>query len=315
MTALDHGPFVRDRLSDSLMFLQVFMAVIAITFLVIAALGSEVSVRERARQKALATMRVAREQAESASAFKSTLLGVVSHELRTPLASLQLQIERLRLEGEAPPTAGPLLDRMFAQTKRLQNLIESMLTYARIESGRLATQLKEIDALAVARWCVEELRPQAESKDLSLEVVPQEGEVLLVSDPEIVHLVVANLLGNAIKFTEAGSVTIAVSATERGCRIRVTDSGPGIPEEERERIFEPFAQLRPARHKHLAGVGLGLALVRALVHALGGRVTLEPASGRGASFVVDLPGSVPLRASGSMAALGSAQRDGTSGNA
>ena len=109
------------------------------------------------------------------------------------------------------------------------------------------------------------------------------------TDRRLLRLVLANLVGNAVKFTERGSVTVSLGHSADTHSFEVSDTGPGIPPEDQRRIFDPFEQLDPIRHKHVPGVGLGLALVQQLVTALGGEITLESQVGRGSAFKVTLP--------------------------
>jgi signal transduction histidine kinase len=109
------------------------------------------------------------------------------------------------------------------------------------------------------------------------------------TDPRLFRLILVNLLGNAIKHGGPGQITVRVHADNGQCRLIVGDQGPGIPPDKQAMIFEPFAQLEPLEVKHTPGVGLGLALVREIVQALGGEVTLDSAPGRGSVFVVTLP--------------------------
>jgi signal transduction histidine kinase len=106
-----------------------------------------------------------------------------------------------------------------------------------------------------------------------------------------VHLALSNLLSNAIKFTDQGYVEVTLSSARNLARIAVRDTGRGIPREEHARVFEPFEQLEPSRQKHTPGVGLGLALVKAMTSALGGEVGLESQPGRGSVFTIALPHS------------------------
>ncbi|HEY6003858.1 MAG TPA: PAS domain-containing sensor histidine kinase [Anaeromyxobacter sp.] len=141
----------------------------------------------------------------------------------------------------------------------------------------------------IVEEAVEEERSQAEVKGLGLRVSAPEGLPPVLTDPRFVRVVVSNLVGNAVKFTEAGGVEVSIGAGEGAQRISVRDSGPGIPEADQARIFEPFEQRDPVHMKHLPGVGLGLALVREICAALGGRVELRSAPGAGSTFTVVLP--------------------------
>jgi PAS domain S-box-containing protein len=233
----------------------------------------------------------AQERAEQASAHKTTFLRLVSHELRTPLATLQLHLQRmLRLRETLGPKQQEIVQRMEVSTTRLVELIDSLLEFSRIESGRLSTRKERFDLRTVVADVLDEVRMQADLKALELRWQPPAADLPeLYSDPKLVHLVVINLLGNAIKYTQKGFVAVEVSHSDEGHRISVSDSGPGIAEDQQARVFEPFEQIEKIEHKHVPGIGLGLSLVKQIVSALGGRVELRSALGAGSTFTVVLP--------------------------
>jgi signal transduction histidine kinase len=252
--------------------------------------AEEVTRRKRELQTALDAMRFAREQAERASAQKTSLMHLVSHELRTPLSALLLQLERLRREEEAlTPRQRQVVGRMRSSTLRLVDLVTSLLEFNQIQAGRLVARPEAVDVAALAGDVADELRPHAETKGLALSVVVPPGLPPLRSDPRLVRLVLVNLVGNAIKFTDHGGVTITADAPEGLHRITVRDTGRGIAAEDRTRVFEPFEQLELLAKKHTTGIGLGLTLVRELVQALGGRIGLESEVGIGSAFTVSFP--------------------------
>jgi signal transduction histidine kinase len=253
-------------------------------------LARDVATRQRDLQTALESMRVAREHAEQASQLKTNFLSMVSHELRSPLATLQLQLERIQSVGNGmAPEAQTLVRRMVGSATRLQDLIEGLLHYARIQSGRLTTQIETFDVLLLAREVLDEVRLQAEDKGLALRMESPDSMPPLESDPRLVRLILVNLLSNAIKFTEQGMVTLMLTHEADTYQLAVIDTGPGIPPEHQTRIFEPFEQVEPARKKHLVGVGLGLALVRDMVNSLQGAMALDSRMGQGSTFKVVLP--------------------------
>ncbi|HSO36017.1 MAG TPA: ATP-binding protein, partial [Labilithrix sp.] len=120
-----------------------------------------------------------------------------------------------------------------------------------------------------------------------------ELRVRVDSDPQLVRLVIVNLVSNAVKFTERGCVTVTVLNAGDRRVLRVADTGPGIAGEEQKRIFEPFQQLAPTKHKHLPGVGLGLSLVRQIVDNLEATITVESEIGKGSTFELSLPARHP----------------------
>ncbi len=253
-------------------------------------LAGELGRRKRELETALDAMRFAREQADRASAQKTSLLRLVSHELRTPLAAILLQVDRLRRDAaELSPAHRDAVARMRSATQRLTGLVESLLEFARMESGRVTLEPETVDPARIAGEALEELRPHAAAKGLAV-AGPAPGSVaLLETDPRLLRLVLLNLVSNAIKFTEAGSVSLSITAADGEHRFAVKDTGRGIAAVDRARIFEPFEQLEEIARKHTPGVGIGLALVREMVSSLGGRIGLESEVGVGSTFTVTLP--------------------------
>ena len=245
---------------------------------------------------AIDAARVARDHADRAGALKTSFLRMVSHELRTPLTAIELYLDRLDRAGRAT-TSDEVVRRLRGSVERLHELVETLLESARIQSGRLSVEVRPFDLQALVREVTDEVLPQAVQKGLELRMEARAGAFPeLHSDPRFVRLIVANLVRNAVRFTATGMVTVSILEEDRAYRIVVADSGPGIPAEDRERIFEPFEQMEPIHKKHAPGVGLGLAIVRDLATALGGRVELVSEVGAGSTFTLVLPDSSSSRA-------------------
>ncbi len=246
----------------------------------------------RARRElmtAIDSARIAREQAEHASQMKMSFLRMVSHELCTPLTSLKLNLDRLLREGSSSARQRESLGRMKESSDRLLALIEGLLEYARIESGRLSVEVEECDLGEITRELVDDLEREASAKQISLSLIDHASVPQLRTDRRLVRLVLVNLVGNAIKFTQRGGVEIELAFSDDEHRIVVRDTGPGIPLEARELIFEPFEQMEPIWNKHTRGLGLGLSIVRDTVGALGGRIELASRIDKGSTFTVILP--------------------------
>ncbi len=253
-------------------------------------LAAELAQQKRELSSTLEAMRVARDQAEKASRVKSTFLRMVSHELRTPLAAIQLQLDRLaRTAEELPAKPRELLMRCHSSTRRLARLVETVLEYTRIESGRIEVSRRPFNPVDVAAEVMAITQPHAEQKAVALNLHAPAELPQIESDPRLVRLVLLNLVENAVKFTDHGSVDVSVDVIGGNLKLSVHDSGPGIPDEQQPLVFEPFEQLGPTENKHLPGIGLGLALVREMVAALGGRVDLQSSPGEGACFTVSVP--------------------------
>jgi signal transduction histidine kinase len=227
---------------------------------------------------------------EPQSAPETGFLGLVSHELRTPLTAMHLLLDRLDdARDEIPPKHRRTIERLRSTAVRLTDLVDSLLYSARIRSGRFLSSSEPFDLSTVANDAAEELRPQAERKSLVLQATRSPDRIPIESDPKLVRLVIVNLVSNAVKFTDRGEVAVTVSAEGDTRVVRVTDSGSGIPAAEQKRIFEPFQNVVPTKHKHLPGIGLGLSLALQIVDNLGGRIAVHSEPGRGSTFEVFLP--------------------------
>lgn len=255
-------------------------------------LAREVSRRKRQAEDALEEARVAREAAEAADRAKSAFLSLVSHEMRTPLTAILLTLQHMDRQGVAPGDVRHH-GRMTSSTLRLNELVTGLLDYARFESGRLSAAPERLELPALAADVVEEIQVQARTKGLDLRLETSPRVPPIVGDRRLLRLVVSNLVGNAVKYTHRGEVVVTVSHGAGGHVVAVRDTGPGIPEEDRGRIFEPFEQLEDVRHKSVPGVGLGLALVKRVVESLGGGVSVGIPPEGGCVFTVVLPPSAP----------------------
>jgi signal transduction histidine kinase len=177
---------------------------------------------------------------------------------------------------------------MRAARHHLVELIERVLDVARVEAGVKRLDVEEVDAAVLARSVAEALRGAAERKGLALRVEAEEVGTIR-TDAAMVRQVLTNLLGNAFKFTEAGTVVLRVAGDGARVRMEVSDTGPGIAAEHHERIFEPFFQVDPSTTRREGGTGLGLALSREFARLLGGDIAVHSAPGGGSTFILSLP--------------------------
>jgi signal transduction histidine kinase len=172
----------------------------------------------------------------------------------------------------------------------MDRLIQDLLDAARLEAGRLSVHLRAHQVAPLVASAVEPLLPLAEARGQALTLTLDEPLPDVAADAQRVAQVLSNLIGNAIKFTpEAGRIAVEVRPSSDGVIVRVTDSGPGIPEEQRERVFDRWVQLRGATSS--SGAGLGLPIARGIVEAHGGRIWHEPAPGGGSVFAFTLVGA------------------------
>lgn len=236
-----------------------------------------------------------RELAEQASQAKTRFLATLGHEVRTPMTGV-LGMSELLLQTPLDQRQHGYVSSIEAAGKHLLRLVNDALDLARIEAGKLPLENREFELDLVLQQVVALVRPMAEGKGLVFELRTDAGlPRSLRGDVNRLQQVLLNLLANAIKFTEYGSIVLEArlpreSAPERGIRFEVTDTGPGIADEQRERLFQRFEQGEGAKTTaRYGGSGLGLAICRELTHAMGGRIEVSSRLGHGTSFRVELP--------------------------
>jgi signal transduction histidine kinase len=237
---------------------------------------------------------------ERANRFKDDFIANLSHEIRNPLNGVIGSIRQLRPEVALPERT---LKSLRGAAHYLQTTVEEVLDFAKLESGEISVETVAFDINEMVSGIVEIHQPAAHAKGLNLTTRLQIPEgMAVVSDARKVQQIIGNLVGNAVKFTDSGSVTLGIKIQpdgERGgsLRIWVKDSGPGIPVPEQERIFDKFYQGKQGSSK-TAGTGIGLALVRTFIDRLGGQLELQSEPGTGSTFIVNLRiGLQPLEVS------------------
>ncbi|NQE64207.1 ATP-binding protein [Caulobacter sp. RHG1] len=250
-------------------------------------------IRDITARKALEMdLRAAREEAEKAAAVKGEFLANMSHELRTPLTAVIGFANLLADEPALSARGQRYVDRIATGGRTLLATINDILDFSRLERGRIALNPRPVKITDLVSEVLEMLGPDAAAKDLLLrsagdEIAPPE----LYLDPERVRQVLLNLIGNAVKFTDAGEVRLDTEYDVEAGRLRVTvtDTGPGVTAEDQALIFARFAQIDAALTREHGGTGLGLAISRGLVELMGGEIGVESTMGQGARFWFEVP--------------------------
>ncbi len=233
------------------------------------------------------------EAAEAASRAKSAFIATMSHELRTPLNGLvgNLELLDMGIYGGLSQRQADTLARMQIATDQLRNLIEELLSFSRLESGRMEVHLMPVQLAGLLEEVASLMEPLAREKGLSYTTEVQGELPPVVTDPEKVRQILVHLTGNAVKFTVDGGVVVrlAENGDQEGVRISVRDSGVGIPPEDQRRLFEPFEQLDAGLSRHYGGAGLGLYLSGRYAELIGGTIKVQSEPGEGSEFTLTLP--------------------------
>ncbi len=232
-------------------------------------------------------------EAEEANRLKSQFVSNVSHELRTPLNAIIGYTFLLKegVCGEVGEEHQTALDGIERNANDLIRLVNDVLDLAKIEAGKLSVELEQIDLAELIRTMVENMGQVIKEKPIEVEAKLPPHLPPIESDPVRIRQILINLLSNAIKFTHQGKITIeAKTFPERGgIEVSVQDTGIGIRPEDVERIFDKFRQADGQSTREYGGVGLGLAVVKDLLHLLGGEIRVESQVGRGSTFTIFLP--------------------------
>ncbi|GAA6617053.1 sensor histidine kinase [Scytonema sp. NUACC26] len=251
----------------------------------------DITSRKQAEEK-LNKIQIQNLKLQEVSLFKSQMLAVISHELRTPM-NIILGFSQLLLRRYyhlLPPELREMVEKIVQSGKHLLKLIEDILDFCKLETSKLELNLQEVNFVELVTRIVEELKPLAERKNLTLILHSELKNPNIINDRDRLQQAVTNLITNAIKFTETGGVFVEIQQV-KGDRLvlMVKDTGIGIPESEVAHIFTEFWQVDKSTTRKQGGVGLGLAIVDKLVRLMKGTITVESKLGEGSTFRVELP--------------------------
>ncbi len=224
--------------------------------------------------------------------MKNEFISVVSHELRTPLTSIRGSLGLIAggVVGQVPPKARTMIDIAYKNSERLVRLINDILDIEKIESGKMAFDMKPVRLARLVEQVIEANRAYAAEVSVTFAFEHSLPDVNVLADSDRLAQVLTNLFSNAAKFSPPGdAVNITMSRQGHALRISVADHGPGIPAEFQAQIFQKFAQADTSDTRQKGGTGLGLSISKAIVEKLGGQIGFETAAGAGTTFYFDLP--------------------------
>ncbi len=236
---------------------------------------------------------IARDEAARANGFKTQLLANVSHELRTPLGIIMGYTDLLvrKSYGELDEKQISVLGKVRESTEYLEALVSGLLDQAQLDSGRLKLAEVPFEVRVVLGKTCNQLSILAESKKLEFSaIISGDMPVSIIGDSQRLKQILVNLISNAIKFTETGGVNVNIFKSDTNeWKMQVSDTGPGIPENAIQAVFEPFKQLPEANRILRKGYGLGLSITKQLINLMGGNITVESEVGKGTTFTTTLP--------------------------
>jgi len=242
---------------------------------------------EQRVQERTADLEQAKRKAESADASKSRFLAAASHDLRQPLQSIGMYLSVLSREKNLTSTQQEICEKIHASLDSINQLLDALLDISRLESGAIVPEFKDFPLKDIMDWIITDNKQQAEEKGLRLEYFLCNS--IVHSDPLLLERIIENFVSNAIRYTDKGGVSIECRPGFSETVISVTDTGPGIPPDEIQRIFEEYYQLDNPMRDRSKGLGLGLSIAKHISGLLGHQLSVQSAQGQGSTFSIEVP--------------------------
>ena len=252
-------------------------------------LGTVVDISEQKRTQQL---KQEKHVAEKSLEFRSDFLASMSHEIRTPLNGI-MALSEILLDTKLSANQKSKVQNVLSASHDLKEIVNDVLNLSELEAGKVVMQKENFNLSEVLDIITERYSPEAENKKLKLNLNRPKEDLTLNSDRRRITQVLSNLVRNAIKFTEKGEVNLNVISTNNRLRFEVVDTGPGIPEGDKEKLFQDFSQLEHTTAQNLEGTGLGLSISKKLIQLLGGEIGVQSTFGQGSTFWFEISTTKP----------------------
>lgn len=224
--------------------------------------------------------------------MKDDFISIASHELKTPMAAIKGYLSMIfeGVSGKVDDKAKKNLEKVYANVKRLDSLVNDLLDVSRIEQGRMKFDLKSTDMSSLIKQVVDELKVKADEKNLKIIYEPKpEVNCQIMADPTRIVQVLDNIIGNAIKYTLEGSISIYHQIEDNNLKTFIKDTGVGMSPEARKRLFEKFYRIQNKKTENVPGTGLGLWITREIIHKMKGEIYVDSMENIGTQFTIVFP--------------------------
>lgn len=241
--------------------------------------------------KQLFLRRMTQKMQQEGKQIRFQFLSVLSHELKSPLNAVEgyLNMMKDKKAGEQISQYEEMIDRALFRIQSMRNLILDMLDFTKIESGRKQRNIRLLNLCEITRQCIDALQPLSIQRDIDIYLNCNE-KVMLKADKQEIEIILNNLLSNAIKYNKTGGrVDVFLQKEKNHISLNVSDTGIGMEEEDKERLFEDFVRIKSEQTKHISGSGLGLSIVKKIADMYQAQIIVESKANKGSSFMIRFP--------------------------